>query len=116
MADQGRSAFNVVFTMSLCALELKQLLISLLSANYMALISGVYAPRSYLKLICDYKLNRLPDKKVSGANDHSENYINVKPPLVHHLLHNRLLESFWDTLYSINKLTCHSCSAFELLI
>ena len=31
MADQGRSDFCVVFTMSLCALELKQLLISWLS-------------------------------------------------------------------------------------
>ena len=30
MAYQGRSGFNVVFTMSLCALGLKQLLISLL--------------------------------------------------------------------------------------
>ena len=30
MADQGRSDFCVVFTMNLCALELKQLFISLL--------------------------------------------------------------------------------------
>ena len=30
MADQGRSDFCVVFTMSLCALELKRTLISLL--------------------------------------------------------------------------------------
>ena len=30
MADQGRSGISVVFTMSLCAFELKQTLISLL--------------------------------------------------------------------------------------
>ena len=37
----------------------------------MALISGVRALRSYLKLICEYELQSLP-KKVSGAKDHGE--------------------------------------------
>ena len=36
----------------------------------MALILGVYALRSYLKLICEYELHSLPNKKVSGAMDH----------------------------------------------
>ena len=54
MADHGRSDFYVVFTMSLCAFGLKQLLISLLFQIRTALILGVRALRSYLKLICEY--------------------------------------------------------------
>ena len=49
----GRSDFYVVFTMSLCALELKQLL-----------ALGVHALRSYLKLICEYELHSLPNEKL----------------------------------------------------
>ena len=56
-----------------------------------ALILGVHSLRSYLKLICEYELHSLPNKKVSGANDHGKNYIKVRPPLVRHLLRNRLL-------------------------
>ena len=58
----------------------------------MALILGVHALRSYLKLICEYEFQRLPNKKVSGAKDHGENCIKVRPPLVHHLLRNRLFK------------------------
>ena len=49
--------------MSLCALGLKQLLISLLF-NHTALILGVYALRRYLKLICEYELHNLSNKKL----------------------------------------------------
>ena len=56
----------------------------------MALIFGVHALRSYLKLICEYEFHRLPNEKVSGAKDHGKNYIKVRPPLVRHLLRNRL--------------------------
>ena len=45
---------------------------------------------SYLRLICEYELHSLPNKKVSGAKDHGKNYIKVRPPLVSHLLRNRL--------------------------
>ena len=54
-------------------------------SNHTALILGVHALRSYLKLICEYKLQSVPNKKVSGAKDDSKNYINVRPPLVRHL-------------------------------
>ena len=59
-------------------------------SNNTALILGPHALRSYLILICEYKLHSLPNKKVSGAKDHSKNYIKVRPPLVRHLLRNRL--------------------------
>ena len=89
MADQGRSDFHVVFTMSPCALGLKQLLISAIS-NHTALLLSVRALGSYLKLICEYELHILPNKKVSTAEDHGKNCIKVKPLLVRHLLRNRL--------------------------
>ena len=62
------------------------------TSNHTALILGVHALRSYLKLICEYKLHSLPNRKVSGAKDHGKNYIKVRPPLVRHLLRNRLLQ------------------------
>ena len=89
MADQGRSDFSVVFIMSLRALGLKQLLMFAIS-NHTTLISGVRAVRNYLKLICEYELHSLPNKKVSRAKDHGKNYIKVRPPLGRHLLRNRL--------------------------
>ena len=52
-------------------------------SNSMALILGVHALRSYLKLIREYELHSLPNKKVSGAKGYGKNYI-----VVHHLLHN----------------------------
>ena len=53
-------------------------------SNNTALILGVDALRSYLKL------NSLPNKKVSDAKDHGKNYIKVRPPLVRHLLRDPL--------------------------
>ena len=86
-----RSDFYVVFTMSLCALGLKQLLISLLF-QIIRLWLGVHALRNYLKLICEYERHSLLNEKVSGATVHGKNNINVRPHLVRHLLRNRLLQ------------------------
>ena len=58
----------------------------------MALILGVRALRSYLKLIYEYELHSLPNKKVSGAKDHGKNCIKVRLLLVHHLFCNRPLD------------------------
>ena len=92
MADQRRSDFYVVFTMSLCAVGLKQLLFNKFAiSNHTTLILDVHALRSYLKLICEYELHGLPNKKVNGAKHHGKNYIKVRPRLVRHLLRNRLL-------------------------
>ena len=60
-------------------------------SNHMALILRVHALTSYLNLICEYELHSLPNKKVSGAEDQGNSYIEVRPPLVRHLLRNRLL-------------------------
>ena len=38
-------------------------------SNHTALILDVHALRGYLKLICEYELHSLPNKKVSGAKD-----------------------------------------------
>ena len=43
----------------------------------MALILRVNALKSYLKLICEYELHSLLNKKVGGAKDHGKNYIKV---------------------------------------
>ena len=59
-------------------------------SNHTALILGLHALRSYLKLICEYELYSLPNKKVNGAKDHGKNYMKVRPPLVRHLLRNHL--------------------------
>ena len=77
--------------MSLCALGLKQLSTEFATSNHTALILVVQTLGSYLKLICKNELHNLPNKTVSGANDHGKNYIKVKRPLVRHLLRNRLL-------------------------
>ena len=50
MADQGRSDFYVVFTMSLCALGLKTTVNKFAISNHAASILGAHALRSYLKL------------------------------------------------------------------
>ena len=42
-------------------------------SNHTALILGVRTVRSYLKLICEYELHSLPNKKVSSAKDHGTN-------------------------------------------
>ena len=67
----------VVFTMSLCALGLKQIVNKFAISNDTALILDVHALRSYLKLICEYELHSLRNKKVSRVKDHGKNYINV---------------------------------------
>ena len=59
-------------------------------SNHTALILGVLALGSYLKLICEYELRSLPNKKAGGAKDHGKNYMKVRPPQVRHLLRNPL--------------------------
>ena len=90
MADQGRSDFYVVFTMNPCVLGIKTIVNKLAISNHTALILCAHALRSYLKLICEYELHSLPNKKVSSAKDNGKNYIKVKPPPVRHLLRNRV--------------------------
>ena len=53
-------------------------------SNHTALILGVHVLRSYLKLICQYELHSLPNRKVSDAKDHGKNYIKIRLPLVLH--------------------------------
>ena len=60
-------------------------------SNHTALKLDVKALRSYLSLICEYELYILPIKKVSTAKDHDKNYMKDRPPLVRHLLRDRLL-------------------------
>ena len=91
MADQGRSDFCVVFTMSLCTLESKRTLIKFAISSHTALKLGTQSLRTYLKVTCEYELHILPNTKVSTSKDHGENYVKVRPPLVGHLLRNRLL-------------------------
>ena len=83
MADKGRYDFYVVLPWVLRT-WIKTIVNKFPISNHTALILGVRALRSYLKLICE-------DEKVSGAKDHGKNYIKVRPPLVRHLLRNRLL-------------------------
>ena len=57
MVDQGRFDFYVVFTMSLCALELKQTFQNKFAiSNHMALKIDLHTLRSYLRLIYEYEL------------------------------------------------------------
>ena len=51
----------------------------------------MHAVRSYLKLTCENELHTFSNTKVSAAKNHCENYMKVRPPLVRHLLRNRLL-------------------------
>ena len=60
-------------------------------SNHTALILGVHALRSYLKLLCKYELHVLSNTKVGAAENHGKIYIKVRSPLVCHLLRNRLL-------------------------
>ena len=48
--------------------------------NHTALILGVHALRSYLKLICEYELHSLQNIKVSCAKGHGKNYIKSYRP------------------------------------
>ena len=88
MADQGRSDFYVVFSHDSLRTWIKTIVNKFAISNYTPLILGVHALRSYLKLICEYELHSLPNKKVSRAKVHDKNYIKIKPPLVHYLLRN----------------------------
>ena len=81
MADQGKSDVCVVFTMNLCALELKTIVHKFTISNHTALVSGVDALKSYLKLIYEHELHILPNKKVSAAKYHGKTYIKIRPPL-----------------------------------
>ena len=53
-------------------------------SSHTALKLGTYSLRSYLKVTCEYELHILPDTTVSTAENHGENYMKVRPPLVRH--------------------------------
>ena len=74
MVDQGRSDFCIVFTMSLCALELKQTFRKFAISNHTAFTLGFQTLRSYLELTYEYELHLLPNTKVSAIKDHGENF------------------------------------------
>ena len=59
-------------------------------SNRTALKIDLHPFRSYLRLICEYELYILPNKKVSARKGHGKNYVRDRPPLVRHLLRNRL--------------------------
>ena len=80
--------------MSLCTLGLQTIVNKFAISHDTALILGVHAFRSYLKVISEHELHSLPNKKVSGAKDHGKNYIKVRPLLVRHLLRNCLLATY----------------------
>ena len=65
MVDQGRSDFYVVLTMSLRALESKQMLISLLFKVIQFLKLGTQNLGSYMGLTCEYELDILSNTKGS---------------------------------------------------
>ena len=48
------------------------------------------ALRRYLKLICQNELHILLNTRVDAAKHYGKNYTKVRPPLVGHLLSNRL--------------------------
>ena len=85
------SAFYVVFYHESLRTWIKTTANKFAVSDHTALISGLHAVRSYLKLICKYKLHSLPIKKVSGAKDNGKNYIKVRTRPVCHLWRNRLL-------------------------
>ena len=77
MADQGRSDFYVVLTMSLCVLESKQ------NVNKFAILSntvlklGTEHLGSYMRLTCQYELDILSNTKGSLTKDHGEKYMKL---------------------------------------
>ena len=77
-------------------LQLKQMLISLL-LSHSALKLVTQALGFYLKIICEYELHISPNTKVNTAKDHGDDYMKVRPPFVHHILHNPLLGKRWQT-------------------
>ena len=62
MADQGRT-FMCFYHESLRT-WIKTIVNKFANSNHTALILGVHALRSYLKLICEYELHSLPNKKL----------------------------------------------------
>ena len=71
MADQGRSDLYSFYHESLRT-WIKTIVNTFAISNHKALILDVHARRSFLKLICEYELYSLPNKKVSGAKDHGK--------------------------------------------
>ena len=59
----------------------------------MGLKKGIQVLRSFLNPTCEYELQILPNTKVSAAEDHGENYMKVRPPIVRHLLRKCLLSA-----------------------
>ena len=90
MAEHKRFDFRVVFTMSLCTLELKQKLICLLFQVAQQInCSSEKLFEADFQIWALYLTNS--NTKVSAAKDHGENSMKVRPPLVHHVLCSRLL-------------------------
>ena len=50
--------------------------------NHTVLKIDLHTLISYLRLICEYELYILPNKKVGAAKDHDKNYMWDRPPLV----------------------------------
>ena len=94
MVDQGRSDFYIVLTMSLCVLESKQMLISLLFQVIQFLKLGTQNLGSYKRLTCEYELDILSNTKGSLAKDHGENNMKLRPFLARHLLRILIFENF----------------------
>ena len=80
MADQGRPDFYVVFYHEYLRTWIKTIINKFAISNHTALKLVVHALRSYLKLIYECELHRLPNKKVSGAKDHDRDYLAPGPP------------------------------------
>ena len=65
--------------MSLCVLESKRMLISLLFIVIQYLKSGTQNLGSYMRLTCEYELDILSNTKGSLGKDHGENNMNLRP-------------------------------------
>ena len=65
MADKRRSDFYVVFYYESLRTWIKTTVNKFAISNHTILISGLHVFRSCLKLICEYELDSLPNKKVS---------------------------------------------------
>ena len=59
-------------------------------SNHDALKLGIQTFRRYLKVSFEEELHILPNAKGSVAKDHGKNIMKVRPPMVRHLLRNRL--------------------------
>ena len=74
--------------MSLCVLESKQMLISLLFIVIQFFKSATQNLGSYMRITCEYELDNLSNTKGNIGKDHGENNMNPRPLLAHHLLRN----------------------------